>query len=187
LLDLSKVFGREAPRILEIGFGSGHSLLEIAKAHPEKDFIGVEMYQPGVGTLLLGIEENEIKNIRVFYADAVEVLEHCVPEKSLDGVQIFFPDPWPKRKHNKRRLVQDEFIALIVGKLKVQGIFHLATDWEDYARQMMLVLSRSEKLVNLAGANNFSARSDQRPVHTKFEMRGERSGRPICDLQFARV
>jgi tRNA (guanine-N7-)-methyltransferase len=186
-LDFVEIFGRDAPRVLEIGFGSGHSLLEIARAHPEKDFIGIETYQPGIGTLLLGIEQHQLQNIRIFYTDAVEVLQRSIPAASLDGVQIFFPDPWPKRRHHKRRLIQPEFVNLITEKLKPKGIFHLATDWEHYARQIMLVLSQSVNLLNLAGAGDFSSRSAQRPVVTKFEQRGTTSGRPIWELQFARI
>jgi tRNA (guanine-N7-)-methyltransferase len=186
-LDFVEIFGRDAPRVLEIGFGSGHSLLEIARAHPEKDFIGIETYQPGIGTLLLGIEQHQLQNIRIFYTDAVEVLQRSIPAASLDGVQIFFPDPWPKRRHHKRRLIQPEFVNLITEKLKPKGIFHLATDWEHYARQIMLVLSQSVNLLNLAGAGDFSSRSAQRPVVTKFEQRGTTSGRLIWELQFARI
>lgn len=186
VIDFADTFGREAPRVLEIGFGSGYSLLEIAKANPEKDFIGIETYQPGIGTLLLGIEAHHVHNIRLYYADAVEVLAQCIPSASLDGVQLFFPDPWPKRRHHKRRLIQPEFVDLVVGKLKPGGIFHLATDWQDYAEQMMRVLSATSALKNLAGVNQFAARSDQRPVVTKFEQRGTLSGRPIWELQFSR-
>jgi tRNA (guanine-N7-)-methyltransferase len=183
----TQVFGRTAAVILEIGFGSGASLLEIARAHPDKDFIGIETYQPGMGTLLLGIEEHALENIRLYYADAVDVLTQCVPDTSLDGVQIFFPDPWPKRRHHKRRLIQPPFVELVTKKLKTHGIFHLATDWEHYARQMMQVLSQSDQLLNLAGAGNFSQRSSQRLVTTKFEQRGEKSGRAIWELQFTRA
>ncbi|MES2218270.1 MAG: tRNA (guanosine(46)-N7)-methyltransferase TrmB [Pseudomonadota bacterium] len=186
LIDFGKTFLRDAPRILEIGFGSGASLLAFAKANPAADFIGIEMYQPGVGSLLLGIESEELTNIRVYYADAVEVIENCLPAASLDSVQIFFPDPWPKRRHHKRRLIQEDFVKLIVSKLKPQGIFHLATDWEHYAAQMMEVLSGSEDLLNLAGQGEFAQRSSQRPIVTKFEGRGTRSGRRIWELNFAR-
>jgi tRNA (guanine-N7-)-methyltransferase len=186
VLDFSKVFQREAPRILEIGFGSGASLLAFAKANPQSDFVGVEMYQPGVGSLLLGIESAGLSNVRVFYADAVKVIENCIPAGSLDGVQIFFPDPWPKRRHHKRRLIQAEFVKLIVTKLKPQGVFHLATDWEHYGRQMMEVLSADEDLLNLAGHGEFAERSSQRPIVTKFEGRGTRSGRKIWELHFAK-
>ncbi|MDR3490632.1 MAG: tRNA (guanosine(46)-N7)-methyltransferase TrmB [Gammaproteobacteria bacterium] len=186
LADFPKIFGRVAPVVLEIGFGSGHSLLEIAKNTPAHDFIGIEMYQPGIGTLLLGIEAEQVSNIRIYYADAVEVLEECIPLASLDGIQLFFPDPWPKRKHHKRRIIQPDFVDLIVSKLKPAGVLHLATDWEHYALHMMQVLSNSDKLINLSGAGHFAQRSDQRPITTKFENRGTRSGRPIRELQFAR-
>jgi tRNA (guanine-N7-)-methyltransferase len=186
-LDFKKLFARDAPTLLEIGFGSGYSLLEIARAHPEKNFIGIETYQPGIGSLLLGIEEHDLTNIRIFYHDAVEVLEQCIASTSLAGVQIFFPDPWPKRRHHKRRLIQPEFVNLIVGKLTPKGVFHLATDWEHYAHQMLRVLSQTETLVNLAGAGNFSERSMQRPIITKFEQRGTKNGRLISELQFARA
>jgi tRNA (guanine-N7-)-methyltransferase len=185
-LDFAKIFQREVPRILEIGFGSGRSLLAMAKQHPEEDYIGIEMFQPGIGGLLLGMELQQIDNIRVFYADAVEVLEQCISEESLDVVQIFFPDPWQKRKHHKRRLIQPEFISKLAAKLKLHGTLHLATDWEDYAKDMMRVLSESEEFINLAGHGNYADRSTQRPVITKFEERGARSGRKIWELQFAK-
>jgi tRNA (guanine-N7-)-methyltransferase len=186
LADFTQLFGRDAPRILEIGFGSGHSLLAIAKSHPEQDFIGIETYRPGIGTLLLGIESLGIENIRLYYADAVEVLAHCIPAASLDGVQLFFPDPWPKRRHHKRRIIQPEFVKVVTEKLKPGGVLHLATDWQDYAEQMMRVLSDAPNLNNLAGVGQFASRSSQRPVVTKFERRGEQDGRLIWELQFIR-
>lgn len=186
-VDYAKIFGRVAPVILEIGFGSGYSLLEIAKANPECDFIGIETYQPGIASLLLGMEAQQVNNIRIYYADAVEVLDRCIPKNSLTGVQIFFPDPWPKRRHHKRRLIQPAFVEVVALKLKPQGIFHLATDWEDYALQMMAVLSQSDKLKNMAGLGQYSERSGQRPVVTKFEQRGTSSGHQIWELQFVRI
>lgn len=186
LVDFSKTFQREAQRVLEIGFGSGMSLLAMAKEHPEKDFIGIETYRPGVGSLILGMSLQEINNIRVYYADAVEVLEKCIPEKSLDVVQLFFPDPWPKRRHHKRRLIQPSFVNLVASRLKPQGTLHLATDWEDYAKEMMKVLSSTDEFVNLAGQGQYSNRSTHRPVITKFEARGHESGRQIWELQFGR-
>lgn len=186
VIDYQKVFQREAPTILEIGFGSGRSLLEMAKLHPEENFIGVEMHQPGIGALLLGIEANNVSNIRIYYADAVEVLGRAIPDASLDIIQIFFPDPWQKRKHHKRRLIQPEFVNVLATKLKQQGKLHLATDWEDYAIHMMKVLSQAEAFLNLAGHGNFSERSSQRPIVTKFEARGERVGRRIWELQFVK-
>lgn len=184
--DFNAIFQREVPRILEIGFGSGQSLLAMAIAHPEHDFIGIETHQPGIGSLLLGMQLHDVKNIRIFYADAVEVLEKCIPFESLDVVQIFFPDPWPKRRHHKRRLIQTAFVNLIVSKLKKFGTLHLATDWEDYARSMMKVLSNTSELINLAGEQQFSNRSAQRPIITKFEQRGCASGHQIWELQFAK-
>ncbi len=186
MVDFQRIFGRKAPVILEIGFGSGLSLSEIAKQHPEKDFIGVETYHPGIGSLLLEIEKENIQNIRIYYADAVEVLQECISSQSLDGIQLFFPDPWPKRKHHKRRIIQPEFVNILADKLKTAGVLHLATDWEHYAQQMMQVLSKSDKLINIAGAGQFATRSAQRPVMTKFESRGTKSGRAIWELQFAR-
>jgi tRNA (guanine-N7-)-methyltransferase len=185
-LDYAKSFSRSAPCVLEIGFGSGASLLAFAKSNPDTDFIGIEMYQPGVGSLLLGVESEGLTNLKVYYADAVEVIKKCIPDGSLAGVQIFFPDPWPKRRHHKRRLIQPDFVELIVSKLKPSGIFHLATDWEHYGMQMMSVLSAHAGLLNLAGAGKFAARSSQRPVVTKFEGRGTRSGRQIWELSFGK-
>lgn len=186
MIDYAEIFKRKAPCILEIGFGSGHSLLEVARATTDIDYIGIETYQPGIGTLLLGVETHQVTNLRVYYADAVLVLQQCIPNASLDGVQIFFPDPWQKRRHHKRRLIQPEFVKQIAEKIKPGGLFHLATDWEDYAIQMMSVLSESSDFTNLAGMGQFSDRSRQRPIITKFEQRGHHSGRMIWELQFTR-
>lgn len=184
VIDLPSVFHRHAPCILEIGFGSGQSLLATAKAHPEMDFIGIETHQPGIGALLLNIQAEQLTNIRVFYGDAVEVLNKCIPQKSLAGIQLFFPDPWPKRRHHKRRLIQTPFVKLLISKLQQQGQLHLATDWEDYAKQMMQVLSELPELENQAGAGQFADRSSQRPVVTKFERQGQNAKRAIWELQF---
>lgn len=184
--NVNTIFSRNAARVLEIGFGSGFSLLAMAKSHPEQDFIGIETYQPGIGTLLLGIDAEQLENIRIYYADAVEVLSHSIPENSLDIVQIFFPDPWPKRKHHKRRLIQASFVNLVLTKLKSGGTLHLATDWQDYAEHMMKVLSSITELKNLAGPMQYANRSDQRPIITKFEQRGKQSGRVIWELQFGK-
>ncbi|HSW70325.1 MAG TPA: tRNA (guanosine(46)-N7)-methyltransferase TrmB [Gammaproteobacteria bacterium] len=183
-IDLSNVFHRKAKTCLEIGFGSGYSLLEMAKAHPLQNFIGIETHLPGIGLLLQGIERAELQNIRVYYADAVEVLERCIQDSSLDVVQIFFPDPWPKRKHHKRRLIQENFIQRVCAKLKENGTIHLATDWQHYALHMMKVLSNVNGLQNKMGAGQYSDRSLQRPVMTKFEQRGRECGREIWELQF---
>ena len=186
MIDYSAIYKREAPHILEIGFGSGYSLLATAKAHPEQDFIGIETHRPGIGTLLLNMLIEKITNIRVYYEDAVQVLQQCIPDKSLDVIQIFFPDPWPKRRHHKRRLIQPEFVNLLVTKLKPRGTLHLATDWEDYAKQMMRVLTENPNLENIFGDGHYATRSSQRPITTKFERRGEESGRKTWELQFLR-
>lgn len=184
MIHLPTVFQREAPCVLEIGFGSGQSLLATAQMHPDLNFIGIETHQPGIGALLLNIQAEQVNNIRIFYGDAVEVLNHCIPEKSLDGIQLFFPDPWPKRRHHKRRLIQTPFVELLIKKLKKGGELHLATDWEDYAKEMMEVLSNLPELKNAAGIKQFATRSTQRPIITKFEQQGQRAGRKIWELRF---
>jgi len=186
LMDFSRIFGRSAPCYLEIGFGTGHSLLAAALQHPEVDFIGVETHLPGIGTLLAGIEEKGVTNIRVCHSDVVLVLGQCLAPESLAGVQIFFPDPWPKRRHHKRRLVQTPFIKDCLSKLAPGGILHLATDWEEYAVQMMRVLSEFSELENMAGAHQYAARSNQRPLVTRFEKRGEQAGHVIRELAFVK-
>ncbi len=185
MVDFQSVFHRDAPRILEIGFGSGQSLLATAKMHLDHDFIGIETHQPGIGALLLNIQAEQLTNIRVFYGDAVLVLNQCIPDGSLNGIQLFFPDPWPKRRHHKRRLIQTGFVRLLIGKLKQGGELHLATDWEDYAKEMMGVLSELPELTNRAGVGKFAERSSQRPIVTKFEGHGQRAGRVIWELQFS--
>lgn len=184
-LDFSATFGREAPRVLEIGFGMGQSLLAMAAAAPERDFIGVEVHRPGVGKLLHTMAEAGVSNIRVYCHDAVEVLRDCIPEASLDAIQIFFPDPWHKARHHKRRLIQPPFTQQLCRHLKPGGILHLATDWENYAQQMLEVLSATPQLVNTAGTGYCVPRPAHRPL-TKFELRGERLGHGVWDLMFRR-
>lgn len=184
-LAFDALFGRPGPRVVEIGFGMGQSLAEMALANPATNFIGIEVHRPGVGRLLHSMAEHDIDNIRVYCHDAVEILRDCIPDGSLDTVQIFFPDPWHKKRHNKRRLIQPEFVALLIRKLKSGGTLHLATDWEDYAHQMMAVLSGTESLSNTCREDEFAPRPEHRPL-TKFELRGERLGHGVWDLIFSR-
>ncbi len=186
LLDLDAVFGRSASHILEIGFGNGESLAEIAANHPEQDFIGIEVHRPGVGHLLRELEARDLDNVRVITHDAVEVLKAQIPDADLDAVYLFFPDPWPKKRHHKRRIVQPGFVQLLRRKLKVGGVFHLATDWENYAEHMLEVMRGAEGFRNLAADNAYSPRPGYRPV-TKFEQRGQRLGHGVWDLLFERV
>lgn len=182
-VDLNNVFGRDATKILEIGFGNGASLASMAAAAPEKDFLGIEVHRPGVGNLLLQIEQQQLTNVRVICDDAVEVIRNRIADNSLDAVHIFFPDPWHKKKHHKRRLVQPAFVILLAQKLKPGGVLHMATDWEDYASHMMDVMSTAADFKNLAGEGNYSERPDYRPL-TKFEQRGQRLGHGVWDLLF---
>jgi len=182
-LDYQQIFGRTAPCVLEIGFGMGQSLLQQAQQNPHQDYLGIEVHRPGVGALLAGIEKYNLQNIRIFCADAVEVLKQCIPDASLDLIQIFFPDPWPKRRHHKRRLIQADLVNLLHNKLKFMAKLHLATDWQDYADQMLTVLSDASGWKNLAGENQFSPRPPERPL-TKFEQRGEKLGHGVWDLLF---
>jgi tRNA (guanine-N7-)-methyltransferase len=183
LLDLDIAFGRSATRILEIGFGMGESTAAIALAHPENDYLTLEVHTPGVGSLLKQIEQQALRNIRIIQHDAVEVLRDMVPEKTLDGTHIFFPDPWHKTRHNKRRLIQSPFVSLLVQKLKPGGYIHVATDWQDYAEQILAVLSAEPLLENTA--ENYAPRPAYRPL-TKFEQRGLKLGHGVWDLVFRR-
>jgi len=184
-LEFDTVFGRPGPRVLEIGFGMGASLVEMAAAAPGSNFIGIEVHRPGVGKLLHSMVESDVDNIRVYCHDAVEVLRDCIPAASLDTIQVFFPDPWHKKRHHKRRLIQPPFVAKLVEHLKPGGILHLATDWENYAEQMMEVLSAEPQLVNTCGTGRYSPRPESRPV-TKFQRRGEGLGHGVWDLVFQR-
>ena len=186
LVNPQLVFGRDADTILEIGFGMGKSLLAMAAAEPGKNFIGVEVHRPGVGKLLQEMALQDITNIRVYCDDAVEVLARCIADNSLQRVQIYFPDPWHKKKHNKRRLIQPGFVEKLREKIKPGGALHLATDWEHYAEQMMVVMTAAEGFRNQAQEYCFSPRPDFRPV-TKFEQRGERLGHGVWDLLFEKT
>ena len=181
LIDLNSVFGRQAPKILEIGFGMGETTALIAAAHPENDYLAIEVHTPGVGGLLKLIGEDGLRNIRIVQHDATEVLQHMLPPGSLNGVHIFFPDPWPKKRHQKRRLVQPPLIALLASRMASGAYLHLATDWEEYAHQMLEVLEAEPQLTNTA--EGFAVRPDSRP-QTKFEARGLRLGHKVWDLVF---
>jgi len=182
-LDFEELFGRNTGTVLEIGFGNGDSLWKMAQASPELNFIGIEVHRPGVGHLLRLIEDSDCENLRVSNQDAIDVLQHQIPDHSLDRVQLFFPDPWHKRKHNKRRIVQEQFIQQLAKKLKPGGVFHLATDWKDYAQHMLTTLNDSDLFSNLSDDNTFVPKPDTRPT-TKFEKRGHRLGHGVWDLQF---
>ena len=184
-LDLDAVFGRRAPRVLEIGFGNGETLLELARCHPERDYLGVDVYEPGIGRLLAAASDAGLANLRVLRGDAVEVLEASFAPASLTEILLLFPDPWPKKRHHKRRLVQSAFVELAAGRLEAGGILHLATDWESYAEHMLAVLEAEPSLENLAGAGGFYTGAEVRP-QTKFERRGTRLGNVIRDLRFRR-
>jgi tRNA (guanine-N7-)-methyltransferase len=182
-LDFDRVFGRAARRVLEIGFGMGETTATIAAAHPEIDYIALEVHTPGVGSLLKQLDERSIDNVRVVQHDAVEVLEHMIPGASLDGVHVFFPDPWPKKRHHKRRLLQPPLVSLLASKLKPGGYVHAATDWEEYAQQILDVFSDEPLLENTA--DGFAPRPEYRPL-TKFEERGLKLGHGVWDIVFRR-
>jgi tRNA (guanine-N7-)-methyltransferase len=180
-LDLAAAFGRSAPVILEIGFGMGRTTAEIAEVHPQNNYLGVEVHTPGVGSLLKEIQGRGLSNIRIIQHDAVEVLTHMLADGALAGIHIYFPDPWPKKRHHKRRLIQPEFVALLARKLAPGAYLHCATDWEDYALQMLEVLSAEPQLKNTA--SGFAPRPQWRPV-TKFEQRGLKLGHGVWDMLF---
>lgn len=187
LLDLDLVFERkDAPTIVEIGFGMGTSLVAMAEANPQQNYIGIEVHRPGVGALLKLVEERGLTNIRVFNDDAIEVLEKRIPKNSLAGVYLFFPDPWHKKRHNKRRIVQAEFAASLAGHIKPGGHFHMATDWEEYAEHMMEVMSAAPDYRNTQPDNAYTPRPDYRPL-TKFEARGHSLGHGVWDLIFEKI
>jgi tRNA (guanine-N7-)-methyltransferase len=183
ILDLAAAFGREAPKVLEIGFGMGETTAVIAAAHPEIDYLGIEVHTPGVGSLLKLIAEKDLANVRVIQHDAVEVVRDMIVPGTLAGIHVFFPDPWPKKRQQKRRLIKADFVALLASRLAPGGYFHCATDWEEYAQQMLEVLSGEPSLENTAEA--FALRPDYRPL-TKFEQRGLRLGHGVWDLVFER-
>ena len=180
-LDLAAMFARNAPRILEIGCGMGETTVAIAAAHPQQDYIGIEVHTPGVGSLLKQIDELNLSNVRVIQHDAVAVLEMMMPPSSLDGMHIFFPDPWPKKRQQKRRLIQPAFVALAASRLKSGAYLHAATDWQEYAEQILNVLSAEPTLANTAAG--YAERPAWRP-QTKFETRGLKLGHGVWDIVF---
>ncbi len=183
-LDLDRLFGRAAPKILEIGFGMGETTAAIAREHPEHDYLGIEVHTPGVGSLLKRIADLHLENVRIVQHDAVEVLEHMIAPAVLAGVHLFFPDPWPKKRHHKRRLVQPPFVALLASRMKPGATVHACTDWEEYAQQMLQVLSADRALENTAV--DYAERPESRP-ETKFERRGLDLGHRVWDLIFRKI
>jgi tRNA (guanine-N7-)-methyltransferase len=185
-LDLPALFGSPGPFFLEIGFGNGENLAALAERHPDRPYLGVEVHGPGVGHLLLEIDRRGLDNVRVLRSDAVELLQSGLPAASLDGVYLLFPDPWPKKRHHKRRILNPAFVALLARALRPGGTFHAATDWQPYAEQMLEVLEAAGELfVNDAGPGAFAPRPAERPW-TRFERRGQRLGHPVRDLVFRR-
>ena len=183
-LDFAAVFGRDAPTVLEIGFGMGETTAAIAQAHPETNYLAIEVHSPGVGSLLKLIAERGLSNVRIVQYDAVEVMEHMIAPATAAGIHIFFPDPWPKKRHHKRRLIRAPFVHVIASCLAPGGYLHLATDWEDYAQQMLDVLNQEPLLVNTVP--DYAPRPDHRPL-TKFEQRGRKLGHPVWDLVYRRA
>lgn len=185
-LDYQVLFGRSAPVIAEIGFGNGGATWRMAQDYPDQDFIGIEVHRPGVGHLLLALEQNDVSNVRVACEDAVEFMNEAIPPASLAGVRIFFPDPWPKKRHHKRRIVQPAFIACLADSMAAGGVLHLATDWAPYAEHMVEVISANPSFRNLAENGDFSDRPAWRP-ETRYELRGKRLGHEVFDLLYEKV
>lgn len=185
-LDLTAIFGRRAPRCLEIGFGVGEVIGSLAEKHPHADYLGIEVHRPGVGRLLLRAEQAGLHNLRVICHDAVEVLRRNIANDSLDEILVFFPDPWHKKRHHKRRLIHPEFVALMSAKLRPRGVLRLATDWQAYAEQMLAVCNADPHLESLSSDATFVARPEFRP-ETRFERRGARLGHGVWDLAYAKL
>ncbi|PIJ48896.1 tRNA (guanosine(46)-N7)-methyltransferase TrmB [Erwinia sp. OLTSP20] len=185
-LNLEQAFGNTHPVVLEIGFGMGASLVAMAQNHPHQNFLGIEVHSPGVGACLASAHEAGVSNLRVMCHDAVEVLEKMIPDNSLRLVQLFFPDPWHKARHNKRRIVQIPFVELVLTKLKLGGVFHMATDWQAYAEHMLAVMNTVAGYHNQSATQTYVPRPDSRPL-TKFEQRGQRLGHGVWDLMFERI
>jgi tRNA (guanine-N7-)-methyltransferase len=183
--DPASVFGKSAPLIVEIGFGNGDSLAAMAEANPQLNYLGIEVHRPGVGHLLMLLEQRGIENVRIYHHDAIEILEQKIPDHSLSGVHLFFPDPWHKRRHHKRRIVRPSFLQLLHKKLLSGGYFHAATDWKDYAKDMLGILGADSGLKNASPSGDYCPRPEYRPL-TKFENRGLKLGHGVWDLIFTR-
>ena len=183
-LNLSELFGREAETIMEIGFGNGLSLADMAEQQPQSNFLGVEVHKPGLGSLLVQVRKRALENVRVSHDDAVLVLNQQIAENSLDRLQIFFPDPWHKKRHHKRRLIQSEFVSAVVQRLKPGGVIHVATDWQNYAEHILEVLTNAEGLQNTA--SDYADKPEYRP-ETKYERRGIGLGHGVWDLVFKKI
>lgn len=186
MLDMTALFGRDAPVVLEIGFGMGKSLVEMAAQSPELNFLGIEVHRPGVGACLADAGERNLSNLRVMEYDAVEVFKKMIPDGALTRVQLYFPDPWHKKRHHKRRIVQPEFVEMVRQKLTIGGKFHMATDWEPYAEHMADVMNAAPGYTNTADTGNYVPRPDYRPT-TKFEVRGQKLGHGVWDLIYQRT
>jgi len=180
-LDLNHLFEKPQPLVVEIGFGMGDSLHDMCRSQTDHNFIGIEVHPPGVGRIMNRAAESELKNLKVYLADAKDVLEDCIEDQSISRIQVYFPDPWHKRKHHKRRLIDSEFISRLTPKLVEGGVLHMATDWKDYAEQMLKVMEAEEAYQNIEGKGQYSPRPEWRP-ETKFERRGHRLGHGVWDL-----
>ena len=181
--DFAEVFGRDAPLIMEIGFGNGEALVSIAAANPDCNYLGLEVHTAGVGHLMMLLDQQGLTNVRIYCHDAVEIIEQHIPDNALTGLHLFFPDPWHKKKHHKRRIVRPSFVELLIKKLKTGGYFHAATDWQDYAEAMLAELSTHKGLHNTSLTQDYCPRPNYRPL-TKFEQRGLRLGHGVWDLIF---
>ncbi len=186
LLDFSAIFTQENPVWMEIGFGNGDALIDMASRYPNTNFIGVEVHEPGVGQALMGIETLSLQNVRIIQHDAIEILQHMIPASALQRVLLFFPDPWRKKRHFKRRIVQKDFVELVADKLESGGVLHCATDWQDYAQWMLDKISTCERLENQNKTGGYSSRPEWR-TRTRFEQRGERLGHTVSDLLYTRI
>ncbi|UXN36500.1 tRNA (guanosine(46)-N7)-methyltransferase TrmB [Avibacterium paragallinarum] len=184
--DFKEIYGNDNPVILEIGFGMGKSLVEMAEQNPDKNYLGIEVHTPGVGACIAYAVEKKVKNLRVICHDATEILRDCIADGSLAGLQLFFPDPWHKAKHHKRRIVQTHFVQTVCEKLANHGFIHMATDWENYAEQMLEVLQKNTQLCNTSETDDYIPRPESRPL-TKFEQRGHRLGHSVWDLYFIKT